>query len=201
MSTSKAGQAELAAAQLMLKRMGISPEDLALTPESRVTVPTFAEYVPVVAAGVTAGTLKAYGSYWNKVVYVWRSPRVDEPSPSDIERLVEEIKLQVVARRNARGGRGAAESLIAALRCLYRRAAADGHIKDGENPALKVAKPRRLPSTPLPEHRAGGYRSAGRPRSMTAAAPRTPADLQPCTATWWRRAAVTAGLLLTTVVC
>ncbi|MDP9792912.1 integrase [Catenuloplanes nepalensis] len=147
MSTSQAGQAELAAARLMLERMGISPEDLALAPESRVGVPTFAEYVPVVAAGVTPGTLKAYGSYWNKVVHVWGARRIDEPSPSDIERLVEEVKLQVVARRNARGGRGAAESLIAALRCLYRRAAADGHIRDGDNPALKVAKPRRLPST------------------------------------------------------
>ncbi len=71
MSTSQAGQAELAAARLMLERMGISPEDLALAPESRVGVPTFAEYVPVVAAGVTPGTLKAYGSYWNKVVHVW----------------------------------------------------------------------------------------------------------------------------------
>jgi site-specific recombinase XerD len=53
----------------------------------------------------------------------------------------------VVARRNARGGRGAAEHFIAALRCLYRHAEADGHIPTGENPARKVAKPRRLPST------------------------------------------------------
>jgi integrase len=53
----------------------------------------------------------------------------------------------VVARRNARGGRSAAEHLIAALRCIYRHAENDGHIQAGDNPALKVAKPRRLPST------------------------------------------------------
>lgn len=53
----------------------------------------------------------------------------------------------VVARRNVRGGRSAAEHLIAALRCVYRHAENDGHIKTADNPALKVAKPRRLPST------------------------------------------------------
>lgn len=57
------------------------------------------------------------------------------------------IKAHVVARRNARGGRSAAEHLIVALRCIYRHAENDGHIKTADNPALKVAKPRRLPST------------------------------------------------------
>ena len=52
-----------------------------------------------------------------------------------------------MTRRNARGGRSAAEHLIAALRCIYRHADNDGHIKASDNPALKVAKPRRLPST------------------------------------------------------
>jgi hypothetical protein len=50
-------------------------------------------------------------------------------------------------RRNARGGRSAAEHLISALRCLYRRAVADGYLDAADNPAAKVAKPRRLPST------------------------------------------------------
>jgi len=52
-----------------------------------------------------------------------------------------------VARRNARGGRGATEHLIAALRCLYHHAVADGLLAEADNPARKVAKPRRLPST------------------------------------------------------
>ena len=66
---------------------------------------------------------------------------------SEIHQLAEHIKINVVARRNARGGRGAAELLIAALRCLYRHAENDGHIPAGDNPARKVDKPRRLPST------------------------------------------------------
>jgi integrase/recombinase XerC len=36
------------------------------------------------------------------------------------------VKTHVVARRNARGGRSAEEHLVAALRCLYRRAVDDG---------------------------------------------------------------------------
>jgi hypothetical protein len=36
---------------------------------------------------------------------------------------------------------------VAALRCLYARAADDGLISEADNPARKVAKPRRLPST------------------------------------------------------
>jgi hypothetical protein len=53
----------------------------------------------------------------------------------------------MVARRNARGGRSAEEHLVAALRCLYRRAVDDGLIAEADNPARKVAKPRRLPTT------------------------------------------------------
>ncbi|RNH98972.1 site-specific integrase [Micromonospora aurantiaca] len=114
---------------------------------ARPQAPTFAEYVPVVAAAVTAGTRRAYGSYWKRVVERWGQRRLDEPTPSEIEQLAEHVKTHVVARRNARGGRSAAEHLIAALRCLYRRAVADGFIAAADNPALKVAKPRRLPST------------------------------------------------------
>ena len=36
---------------------------------------------------------------------------------------------------------------MAALRCLYKRAVDDGLIGEAENPARKVAKPRRLPTT------------------------------------------------------
>jgi len=49
--------------------------------------------------------------------------------------------------RRSRGGRSAAEHLVGALRCLYRHAEDDGLITAADNPARKVAKPRRLPST------------------------------------------------------
>ncbi|MEU1590883.1 site-specific integrase [Micromonospora sp. NPDC005710] len=141
------GRAELDAARLLLARMGISPADLVEAAPDRPPAPTFAEYVPVVAAAVSDGTRRAYGSYWKRVLEQWGQRRLDEPTPSEIEHLAEYTKTHVVARRNARGGRSAAEHLISALRCLYKRAVADGYVTAADNPALKVAKPRRLPST------------------------------------------------------
>ena len=93
------------------------------------------------------GTRRAYGSYWNRVVEHWGGRRLDEPTPSQIRQLMAYVKTHVVARRNARGGRSAQEHLVAALRCLYQRAIDDGLITEANNPARKVAKPRRLPST------------------------------------------------------
>jgi integrase len=101
----------------------------------------------VVSAAVTAGTRRAYGSYWNRVLEHWSERRLDEITPSEIRQLMSYVKTHVVERRNARGGRSAAEHLVAALRCLYRHAEDDGLITAGENPARKVDKPRRLPST------------------------------------------------------
>ncbi|MEV7352791.1 site-specific integrase [Micromonospora chalcea] len=147
MSDTTVGRAELDAARLLLARMGISPADLVEAVSDRPPAPTFAEYVPVVAAAVSDGTRRAYGSYWKRVLEQWGQRRLDEPTPSEIEQLAEYTKTHVVARRNARGGRSAAEHLIASLRCLYKRAVADGYVSAADNPALKVAKPRRLPST------------------------------------------------------
>jgi hypothetical protein len=48
-------QAVVEAALVLLERMGLSPADLAAVPQARPAVPTFAEYVPVVSAAVTAG--------------------------------------------------------------------------------------------------------------------------------------------------
>jgi len=88
-----------------------------------------------------------YGSYWNRILDHWADRRLDEPTPSQIEQLVEYTKTHTVSRRNGRGGRGAAEHLVAALRCVYRHAENDRLIRQADNPARKVAKPRRLPST------------------------------------------------------
>jgi integrase/recombinase XerC len=140
-------QAVVEAALVLLERMGLSPADLAAIPQPHKQVPTFAEYVPVVSAAVSDGTRRAYGSYWNRIVDHWGGRRLDEPSPSEIRQLMTYVKTHVVARRNARGGRSAQEHLVAALRCVYQRAVDDGLIGEADNPARKVAKPRRLPST------------------------------------------------------
>jgi integrase/recombinase XerC len=139
--------ADLDAARLVLARMGLTAHDLLVAPAARAPVPTFAEYVPIVAAAVSHGTRRVYGSYWNRVLERWGHRRLDDPTPSQIKHLVEDVKLTVVTRRNARGGRSAGEHLIAALRCVYRHAEQDGLIAPADNPASKVAKPRRLVST------------------------------------------------------
>jgi integrase/recombinase XerC len=141
------GQAVVDAAMLVLERMGLTPADLLSAPAARPPVPTFAEYIPVVSALVSDGCRRAYGSYWNRVVDQWGSRGIDEPTPSEIRQLVQHVRATVVPRRNSRGGRSAAEHLIAALRCMYKHAEEDGLIDPADNPARKVNKPRRLPST------------------------------------------------------
>ena len=138
----------------MLERMGLSPVDLTATPTTRPELPTFAEYVPVVSAAVTAGTRRAYGSYWNRIVEHWGGRRLDEPTPSEIRQLMAYAKTHVVARSNARGGRSAAEHLVVALRCFYRHAEDDGLITEAGNPACKwpnrAACPAPRPSLGMP---------------------------------------------------
>ncbi|WP_344683512.1 site-specific integrase [Saccharopolyspora taberi] len=127
--------------------MGVSPRDLLDVPEVKPVAPTFAEYVPQVEEAVSAGTRRVYGSYWKRIVGEWGDRRLDEPTALEIERLAERVRVKVVRRRNARGGRSAVEHFIAALRCVYRHAVADELIDERDNPARRVAKPRRLPNT------------------------------------------------------
>lgn len=142
-----AASADVDAARLVLARLGVTPEELAGEPCRTVQVPTLAEYIPVVSEAVSEGTRRAYRSYWRKITVVWGERRLDEPTASEIKYLAEQVRSQVVQRRNARGGRSAAEHCIAALRCVYNHAVADGLIGEVENPARRVPKPRRLPST------------------------------------------------------
>ena len=140
---------ELAAARLLLDRLGITPEQLLGTKSSVTTaeVPTIRRYLDDVAEAVPTATRTAYGPYWRRVAAEWGDRRIDEVTPLEIKQLAERVKADVVVRRNSRGGRSAAEHLISALRCLYRHAVSDGLITEANNPAIRVSKPRRLAST------------------------------------------------------
>jgi integrase/recombinase XerC len=145
-TTPAASQQAIDAAMVVLNSLGLSLDDLlSAAPAARKPVPTFAEYVPVVAATVTPGTLRAYRPYWKRTVEQWGGRRLDEPTPSEVKGLVAHVKANAVPRRNSRGGTHAAENLISALRCLYNHAADDGLIQEKDNPACKVDKPRRKP--------------------------------------------------------
>ena len=113
-SRSTTPRGDLDAVRLLLTKLGIEPADL-LTGSAGPTLPTFAEYVPVVAAAVTAGTGRTYRPYWDRVVRRWGDRPLDQLSPTDIKQLAEHVKTTAVMRRNSRGGRGAVELLISAL--------------------------------------------------------------------------------------
>ena len=148
------GWSDLDAARLLLEKLGVKPADLMAAP-ARTEFPLIADYIPLVEKAVTKGTRRVYGPYWAKVVREWGHRRVNEPTALEISQLAEQVREGAVQRRNARGGRGAAEHLIGALRCMYGYLVADGILTQAENPAARAAKPRRLRSArmALPDSR------------------------------------------------
>ena len=140
---------------MLLEKMGISPADLLRESAADEQVPSFADYIPRVSGAVSDGTRRVYTTYWDRVIQAWGARPITSVTPLEINQLSQQIKASVVKRRNARGGRSAAEHLIAALRCMYRHAVADGIITEDDNPAARVPKPRRLRSTrrALPDSR------------------------------------------------
>lgn len=138
---------DIEAAHLLLARMGLSLDDLMTHQPSTQPAPTFAEYIPRVSDAVSQSTRRAYTPYWTRILDAWGQRRLDEPNASDIKRLAEHTRSQITPRRNSRGGRSAVEHLIAALRCLYTHAVADGLLSEAHDPSRRVSKPRRLPTT------------------------------------------------------
>jgi integrase/recombinase XerC len=115
-------------------------------PEVKRVVPTFSQYIPEVAKALSPSTARSYSSYWRRLEELWGDRRLDEPTPSEIKQLAEQSRANALVRSNSRGGRHASENFIAATRCLYRHAVDDQYLTAADNPALKVTKPRRLPS-------------------------------------------------------
>lgn len=140
---------ELEAARLLLSRLGVTPEQLlnvGSAPTGGRPMPTIDEYIDQVADVVSAGTRRLYETYWNRLRQDWGSRPLNAPTPLEIRRFAERVKRSAVVRRNSRGGRTAAEHFISAIRCIYRYAVDDGLITEADNPAIRVAKPRRLAS-------------------------------------------------------
>ncbi len=127
----------------LLEQVGVPLPELAKYLADRRPVPTFATYIPVVSAAVGDGARRVYGTYWNRVLEAWGDRRLDEPTATEIQQFAEQARDCVVVRSNARGGDGAVEHLISALRCVYGHAVADGLLT--VNTARQVAKPPRRP--------------------------------------------------------
>jgi hypothetical protein len=58
-----------------------------------------------VSATLTPATLRAYGSYWKRVIQQWGDRHLDEPTPSEVKQLVAYFKANAVQRSNSRGRR------------------------------------------------------------------------------------------------
>jgi integrase/recombinase XerC len=90
---------DIAAARLLLQKMGIDPADLLQDAAGRPEIPTFADYIPRVSQAVSNGTRRVYGTYWNRVVKAWGPRLITSVSPLEISQLAEDIKANVVPRR------------------------------------------------------------------------------------------------------
>ncbi|MEU5761297.1 site-specific integrase [Nocardia sp. NPDC047648] len=134
-------------AQLLLERLGVSLEDLIAARSTR-TIPTFAEYVPVVYSAMPPGrTRVCYMTYWKKLVEVWPDRRLDEPTITEFKQLIVGFQAQRYVRRTDRGGYALANMTISALRCLYRHAVDDNLIRPTDNPVTRLVKPKRRSSS------------------------------------------------------
>lgn len=145
---------EIEAARIILASLGVKPEELIGPSLQLRQVPRFGDYVRQLEASVPPGTMRAYGPYWRRICECWSDRTIDEPSATEIRQLVEQTRNRAIVRRNSRGGRSAAEHMVAALRCLYRHAHDDGYITESDRPTRCVAKPRRMVSArrALPAH-------------------------------------------------
>jgi integrase/recombinase XerC len=133
------------AARLLLEKIGVSPADLLRTSSETRDIPLLADYIPRVSEAVSSGTRRVYSPYWNRVLKVWGPRPLTDVTALDVSQLSEQMKARAVERRNGRGGRSAAEHMIAALRCVYKYAAADGIIAEAENPAPPERRGERCP--------------------------------------------------------
>ncbi|WP_433678378.1 tyrosine-type recombinase/integrase [Nocardia sp. CA-119907] len=132
------------ALSLIATRLGVSVQHLPTGADSSAKMPTFAEYIAKLRTSLPTTTVKNYASYWRVIETAWATKRLDEPSSTEISELVQQHRSRAVVRSNSRDGRGAATHMVAAFRCIYKHAEADRLISPSDNPAQKVAKPRRL---------------------------------------------------------
>ncbi|MBF6283901.1 site-specific integrase [Nocardia farcinica] len=138
--------AQLAAARTLLQGLGIQPVHLLTVATS--SVPTFAQYIPIVYNSMPATvTRDHYRTYWNKLLEIWPERRIDEPTVSELQTFVHTVREQRLRRSTDRGGISTANHCIHALRCLYQHAVNDRLLTAADNPATKLTKSQRPATT------------------------------------------------------
>lgn len=138
---------DVATALHLLSRLGLTIEDLSISMPPSTEVPTFTSYLTQLRESLPPVTVKNYESYWRVIERAWGPRKLDGVTSTEIDRLVNQHRANAVVRSNSRDGRGAAASLISALRCIYRYAERDVLIHPADNPASKISRPPQLPSS------------------------------------------------------
>lgn len=133
----------IAAARLLLSQMGISPADLI---SAGSAAPTFGELIPKVRTTLTKGTLATYETHFKRLETDWCDHRLDQVSKADLEAMARIVQSTARTNRAGRGGAGAVEHFVGAVRRIYRYAEDSGWIRPCDNPARQVPKPVRKAS-------------------------------------------------------
>ncbi|GEA90111.1 hypothetical protein Q760_16125 [Cellulomonas cellasea DSM 20118] len=135
---------ELAAARLMLSRMGVTVDDLMAGDVASVSnVPTVAEFLIKVEALTNSTSRRTMESYWKKLGTRLGSRRLDEVKPSDIREFMNWCQENAVSRANGTNGTGAARNALSTARYVWKLAIEDGLVRT--SPAADVAQVKRTP--------------------------------------------------------
>ena len=136
-----ADPADVAMALSFLKHLKLRPQDLLQAEAAVRVVPTFAEFMDKVREVVPTASQRLYGTYWDRLVEVWGSRRLDEPTAGEVLELFERARQTALVRRTSNGGKGAALHTYDALRCIYNAAVQEGVLSTRENVMARVSKP------------------------------------------------------------
>ena len=106
--------------------------------------PTLAEHIAAVTPTFSPGTATTYSSYWRLATEHLGAHRLTDITVVDLQLVVAEAGRRAQQRRPRSTGRSSQETCVAALRAVFNRAHAAGHIP--ANPAAALTKPRRARS-------------------------------------------------------
>jgi integrase/recombinase XerC len=134
----------LVRARLVLQEaqaLGLDIVDLIAAADQVPDVPTVAAFLASIEPTFTRATASTYRPFWRLAVDVHGDRRLADLGITELQAVVDAAVAR--ARRNRPGstGRASTETCIAALRALFRRAAASGLVT--ANPAASLTKPRR----------------------------------------------------------
>jgi integrase/recombinase XerC len=134
----------LVRARLVLQEaqaLGLDIVDLIAAADQVPDVPTVAAFLASIEPTFTRATASTYRPFWRLAVDLHGDRRLADLGITELQAVVDAAVAR--ARRNRPGstGRASTETCIAALRALFRRAAASGLVT--ANPAASLTKPRR----------------------------------------------------------